>query len=332
MPPSNTELAEPRQTAFCWGVDDAASDALADAGAAEVTPTFPMDAFWADGDGQAGGQADGDGAPEPCFSTRRGALFAGDCMSVLPLLRSETVDTVFADPPFNIGKKYGKRTNDNRADDEYLDWCREWLAECVRVLKPGGALFLYNLPRWNVELGAFIGQQDDMLFRHWIAVEMGACMPIAGRLHPSHYSLLYYTKGKPKTFRRVRTPIALCRHCGGDIKDYGGHRNKLNPKGITLKDVWTDVPPVRHAKYKSGDRKANALSTKLLERVVEISTEPGDVVLDPFGGSGTTFAVCEAKDRRWIGMELDFADVVADRLRSGDLAHHKNTDVVDLPE
>ncbi len=311
MTPPDTELAEPRQGSFCW-----------EAGALSTAERLSPDELWAE-----------DAEPlEPSFATARGALFSGDCMDVLPRLRSESIDTVFADPPFNIGKTYGKRTNDNRADDEYLDWCRTWLAECVRVLKPGGALFLYNLPRWNVELGAFIGRQEGMLFRHWIAVEMGACMPIAGRLHPSHYSLLYYTKGKPKTFRRIRTPITACRHCGGDIKDYGGHRNKLNPKGITLKDVWTDVPPVRHAKYKSGKRKANALSTKLLDRVVEISTEPGDVVLDPFGGSGTTFAVCEEKDRRWIGIELDFADVVADRLSSDVLAHHKNTDVLDVRE
>lgn len=251
-------------------------------------------------------------------------------MDLLPRLAEGVVDTVFADPPFNLGKEYGARTNDRLAEDAYLDWCRTWLAECVRVLKPGGALFLYNLPKWNVELGAFLGRQEGMEFRHWIAVEMSACLPIRGRLHPSHYSLLYYTKGRPKTFRRIRTPIAICRHCGGDIKDYGGHRKALNPKGITLKDVWTDVPPVRHAKFKSGDRKANALSTKLLDRVVEMSTEPGDLVLDPFGGSGTTFAVCEARDRRWIGSELDFADVIADRLRSGDLAHHENTDVVDV--
>ncbi len=303
MEVADTELAQPCQTAFRWD-----------------SKQMALDGFWADGAEPV----------EPSFSTSHGALFGGDCMATLPRIASESIDTVFADPPFNLGKKYGRRTNDSLRDEEYLEWCRTWLAECVRVLKPGGALFLYNLPKWNVELGHFIGQQTDMLFRHWIAVSISACLPIAGRLHPSHYSLLYYTKGKPKTFRRIRTPIAVCRHCGGDVKDYGGHRKALNPKGITLKDVWTDIPPVRHAKFKSGKRKANALSTKLLDRVVEMSTEPGDVVMDPFGGSGTTFAVSEAKGRRWIGMELDFPDVVAERLRSDELAHHANTDVLDL--
>ena len=103
----------------------------------------------------------------------------------------------------------------------------------------------------------------------------------------------------------------------------------MNPRGVTLKDVWTDVPPVRHRRFKSEGRKANALSTKVLERVVAMSTAPGDVVLDPFGGSGTTFAVCEAKGRRWLGMEIDFADDIARRLGSKEIHAHANDDVVD---
>jgi len=264
----------------------------------------------------------------PVFKTEAGMLFSGDCVEVLADVRDEVVDTVFADPPFNLKKKYGTRTNDDLPDEQYLAWCERWMKECVRVLKPGGAFFLYNLPKWNMHLGAYLTNYG-MQFRHWIAVEISACLPIPGRLHPSHYSLLYFTKGKPKTFRRIRTPIDICRHCGGEIKDYGGHRKALNPNGLNLKDVWSDIPPVRHAKFKSSERRANALSTKLLDRVVEISTVPGDVVLDPFGGSGTTFSVCEARGRRWIGVELDFADVIIDRLQSDDLHHHRNDDYVE---
>jgi site-specific DNA-methyltransferase (adenine-specific) len=260
--------------------------------------------------------------------TGHGALFADDCLEILPAVHEAVVDTVFADPPFNLGKKYGRNTNDQVSEKEYLDWCRSWLWECVRVLKPGGALFLYNLPKWNILLGSHLAELG-LEFRHWIAIEISASLPIQGRLHPSHYSLLYYTKGKPKTFRRIRTPIQTCRHCGGEVKDYGGHRGAMNHRGVTLKDVWTDIPPVRHWKFKSKNRKANALSTKLLDRVVEMSTTAGDLVLDPFGGSGTTFAVCEAKHRNWLGVEIDFASDIVERLSTGDLCHHKNNDYVE---
>ena len=268
-------------------------------------------------------------ALEPAFKTDGGALFAGDCLEVLPAIRRGVVDTVFADPPFNLGKDYGKRTNDRRSRDDYLSWCRQWTEQAVGVLAPGGAMFAYNLPKWNVHIAVML-EELGLDLRHWIAVDLGACLPIRGKLHPSHYSLLYFTKGKPKTFRRIRTPIQTCRHCGGDIKDYGGHRKALNPKGLNLKDIWTDIPPVRHARYKSLARTANALSTKLLDRVVELSTEPGDLVLDPFGGSGTTFAVCEAKARRWLGVELDATEGIIERLTEGMLHHHHNDDVVDV--
>lgn len=265
----------------------------------------------------------------PQYTTALGALFAGDCVEVLRDLNDAVVDAVFADPPFNIGKEYGENTDDRLPDAQYVHWCKTWIKECARILKPGGAFFIYNLPKWNVLLGAYLFELG-LEFRHWIAVEISASLPIQGKLHPSHYSLLYYSKGKPKTFHRIRTPIQVCRHCGKEVKDYGGHRDAMNPKGVTLKDVWSDIPPVRHWKFKSKERKANALSTKILDRVVEMSTDPGDVVLDPFGGSGTTFVVCEQKDRRWIGVEIDYSRQIIDRLETDDIHAHKNDDFVEL--
>lgn len=264
----------------------------------------------------------------PFFESVHGALYDDDCLRVLERVKSDSIDTVFADPPFNLDKKYGAKSNDNLPEKEYVAWCKAWLNECARVLKPGGSLFVYNLPRWNIVLGAYLIEQG-LTFRHDITVEVKSTLPIAGRLYPSHYSLLYFTKGKPKTFRKIRTPIELCRHCGGEIKDYGGHRHAMNPLGVNLKDVWTDIPPVRHWKFKSKARAANALSTKLLDRVVEMSTREGEVVLDPFGGSGTTFAVCEKKNRYWIGIELDFAPQIKERLLDDEIAHHNNTDHVE---
>jgi site-specific DNA-methyltransferase (adenine-specific) len=246
---------------------------------------------------------------QPFFETSLGRLYQGDCVEVLAAVPSASIDLVFADPPFNLGKDYGNGFDDAQSDEAYLSWCSQWVAQCVRVLKPGGAFFLFNLPRWNVELGHMLNHQR-MLFRHWIAIDIKYSLPIPGRLYPSHYSLLYYTKGKPRFFNRPRVPIPVCRHCGGDLKDYGGHRGKLHPDGLNLTDVWSDIPPVRHRTTKT--RSANQLSIKLLRRVMEIATQPGDIVLDPFGGSGTTFAAAEDMHRHWIGIEIgDCTPIVA---------------------
>ena len=249
---------------------------------------------------------------EIVFETGRGKLYRGDCFDFLSTVDPSSVDLVFADPPFNLGKDYGKSISDALADHEYLKWCRSWIGACVATLKEGGAFYLYNLPKWNIELGRFL-REEGMTFRHWIAIDIKMSLPIPGRLYPAHYSLLYYTKGKPGRFNRPRVPIPACRHCGRDIKDYGGHRNKLHPDGLNLTDVWTDIAPVRHATTKR--RGANELSPKLLERVLTISSNEDDLVLDPFGGSGTTYFVAEQMRRRWIGVELGDCEPIIRRLK-----------------
>lgn len=269
------------------------------------------------------------GRLNPVYRTTSGALFKGDCLNILPSIAGGSIDMVFADPPFNLGKEYGRRVNDNRADHEYLEWCQTWIDECIRVLKSGGSFFLYNIPKWNIRLANLLLDRR-MQFRDWIAVDIKLGLPIPGRLYPSHYSLIYFTKGKNKTFHNIRVPIKTCRHCGGEVKDYGGHRSAMNPKGVNLTDVWDDIPPVRHWKFKSTKRKANSLSTKLLERVVGMSTDVGDIVLDPFGGSGTTFAVCDKMGRRWIGIEIESAEVIVERLEKKDIQHNKNSDFLDV--
>ena len=255
----------------------------------------------------------------PILETPLGRLFEGDCVQTMQSIESNSVDLVFADPPFNLGKKYTSGIDDSVASHEYIDWCKAWLDEAVRVLKPGGSLFHWNLPKWNLPLGAYLG--ESLTFRHWITVDIKYSLPIQGRLYPAHYALLYFVKGKkPAIFHPDRIPVPCCRHCGGEVPDYGGYKDKMNPKGVGLSDVWTDIPPVRHAKYKK--RAANALDLKLMDRIITIATDPGSVVLDPFGGSGTTYVAAELNGRRWIGSELD-CDAIIERFDAldGDREH-----------
>ncbi|MBD0344304.1 MAG: site-specific DNA-methyltransferase, partial [Coleofasciculus sp. Co-bin14] len=209
---------------------------------------------------------------KPVYTSEYGILYQGDCLKLLLALPDESVDLVFADPPFNLGKEYGEGVSDQMETDRYLIWSQQWLRESIRVLKEGGSLFVFNLPKWCIEYGAYLNQQG-MLFRHWIACRMPKAFPRGKKMSPAHYGLLYYTKREPAVFNKVYTPIQVCRHCGGEIRDYGGHRKKLNEKGINLMDVWdapedvwedaheadptevlwtlaeemwADIPPVRH--------------------------------------------------------------------------------------
>lgn len=247
--------------------------------------------------------------------TTLGCLYQADCLELLQSLNSETIHTFFADPPFNLGKDYGRKSSDSISTSEYLTWSKRWLDEAARVLVPGGALFVYNLPRWLVEYGAYLNSKQELTFKHWIAIDKAHSLPIPNRLSPSHYGMLYYIKGdRPHAFNRdsVRFPIQTCRHCGRDIKDYGGHRKFLNEKGLNLSDVWDDIPPVRHRKYKY--RAANELAPVILERVIKLTTFESDVVCDPFVGSGTTAYVAEKLGRRWLVGDLNDCGAAKRRL------------------
>ena len=147
------------------------------------------------------------------YKSEYGILYQGDCLKLLSALPNESVDMVFADPPFNLGKEYGQGVNDNLAADKYLIWSQQWLNESIRVLKNGGSLFVFNLPKWCIEYGAYLNQQG-MCFRHWIACRMPKAFPRGKKMSPAHYGLLYYTKGEPAVFNKVYTPIQVCRHCG----------------------------------------------------------------------------------------------------------------------
>lgn len=272
------------------------------------------------------------------YRSEHGVLYQGDCLKFLSSLPSEVVDVVFADPPFNLGKEYGEGVSDQMEIEKYLAWSKQWLDESVRVLKPGGSLFVFNLPRWCIEYGAYLNQKE-MWFRHWIACRMPKAFPRGKKMSPAHYGLIYYTKGEPAVFNKVYTPIQVCRHCGGEVRDYGGHRKSLNEKGINLMDVWdmpedvwedadesnsnevlwtlaeemwTDIPPVRHRRHKK--RVPNELAPIMLERIIAMASNPGQIVVDPFGGSGTTFYAAEKLHRYWIGSEIGDTEPAIERL------------------
>lgn len=245
------------------------------------------------------------------FETDLGQMYQGDCLNLLNKIEDNSVDMVFADPPFNLNKEYLSKIDDNLTINKYLDWCYNWLDGCIRILKDGGSLLIWNIPKWNTFISNYLNQR--LTFKHWIANDIKFSLPISGKFYPSHYSLLYYTKGeKANTFKPDRLPMETCPSCYKELKDYGGYKNKMNPLGINLTDVWYDIPPVRHNKYKKR-KEANELSVKLLDRIIEFSTKEGDLIFDPFGGAGTTYIVAQIKNRKWIGIELGPVDDIIKR-------------------
>src|SRR5258705_1855909 len=117
-----------------------------------------------------------------------GGIFCSDAAELLGTLRPQSVDVIFLDPPFNLGKRYGRRSADaDRVEShEYAAYLGLVLARAVTALKPGGSLFLYHLPRWAVQFAEALSKRLE--FRHWIAIAMKNGFVRANRLYPAHYA------------------------------------------------------------------------------------------------------------------------------------------------
>lgn len=238
-------------------------------------------------------------------------VIEGDCLKTLKQIADASVDVCFADPPFNLDKKY-TAYQDHRPTDEYLFWCEQWLRELVRVTKPTGSIFVHNIPRWLTYYAAILNK--FAYFRHWIAWDAMSA-PLGKTLLPAHYGILFYTK-QPKDYKfyDVRAPHKRCRVCNEFVKDYGGKKDQMHAFGYLISDVWTDIHRIRHSVRR--DEHPCQLPIPLLERVILLSSDPGDVILDPFLGTGTTAVAAKALGRHFVGIDLDpeYVQIARDKI------------------
>jgi DNA modification methylase len=239
-------------------------------------------------------------------------IYAGDCVAFLHRVEvlhpNGLFDLAFADPPYNLAKNYGQ-WDDAMADQHYLDWCNAWLDGMAATLKPGGSLFVLNLPKWAIHHAAFLSRRLD--FRHWIAWD--ALSDPRGKLMPAHYALLWFTKpgGKPicnysPLGERARAGFVV----PPDSPEYCLRAKCLQQRKalgddakVELTDIWSDIHRIKHKR----DRDAHPcqLPEKLMERIIKLATRPGDVVFDPFCGAGTTAIAALKLGRKFVVTELD---------------------------
>ena len=222
-----------------------------------------------------------------------------DCLTILRKMPDACVDMVFADPPFNLNKKY-KSSKDNLSHEDYMSWSEEWIAHCVRILKPHGSIFVHNIPKWLLLTSPIL--EKHAFFKHWISWDAPTA-PMGKSLQPGHYGVLYYAKQAKPKFYEIRHPHKRCRKkkCRTLHKDYGGKISMVHPFGPLVSDVWSDIHRVKHNR----DSHPCQLPVHLLERIILMSTDEGDIVFDPFMGTGTTALASKRLGRHFYGTELD---------------------------
>lgn len=239
-------------------------------------------------------------------------ILCGDAIEEMKKIPNNSIDATFADPPFNLNKKYGNY-KDKKAAEDYIKWCEQWLSEMVRITKPTGSILVHNIPKWLIYFANHLNK--IAVFKHWIAWD-SMSTPLGKTLLPAHYGILFYAKAsKGFKFHELRSPHKKCRTCGEMIKDYGGKKSQINPYGTLLSDVWADIHRIKHNTRR--DAHPCQLPEPLLERLVLMTTEEGDVVLDPFIGAGTTALAAKRLGRNYIGIDIDpkYKKIVADKIK-----------------
>lgn len=246
--------------------------------------------------------------PDPTFHEKYiDKIICGDTLGVMAGMPDESIDLVFADPPFNVGKAYA----DKRSD--YRDWCAEWISSCFRLLKPTGSMYLMTLTKhleWKMPIMARYGRFVNLITWRNVSSSHGK-----RSFWLEYQPIMLYAKTEEYIFNTyAQTDLS-------NLLKYGDYRQKWRWGGYSteykgqLKDRWDDIPFVyagsikhKEAVLEAGtNKKAHPCQMPIMiaERAIRFSTNVGMIVLDPFIGSGSTAVAAIRSQRRYIGIDLE---------------------------
>lgn len=218
-------------------------------------------------------------------------IILGNCINELKSLDSCSVDLIIADPPYNVGKYYGN-TSDKLDFNDYIAFTKEWLVECHRVLKDSGTIYVFVGFRFISYIYQILEKELNMNFINWISWHYTQGIGKTKGFSPRHDDILMFSKTSTYKFNLddIRIPQKY-------------YRKVNNMRGANPGDVWE----VSHIHYCQKGRQQHPTQKPeaLIERMVLASSNEGDMVVDPFCGSGTTMRVCQQLKRNGIGIEIN---------------------------
>jgi len=248
-------------------------------------------------------------------------LILGDNLEIMKTLESESIDLIYLDPPFFSNRNYEviwgdegeiRSFKDRWAGgiDHYIMWLQERVELMHRLLKKTGSIFLHCDWHANAYIRVHILDRifGEKNFRNGIAwCYYSPTSPHIKQLPRKHDTIFWYSKGNKWMFNKdnARAPFkdekqTLRKRWGDDLSEE--KIKEYREKGKVIEDFWTDIIQIGRSKAEIigyPTQKPEAL----MERIIKIASNEGDVVLDPFMGGGTTIAVAERLGRRWIGID-----------------------------
>lgn len=241
-------------------------------------------------------------------------VIVGDCVAGMQQLSDESVDLIVADPPYNLNKDFGAWKELDRKD-EWLEWSKSWLHECNRVLRPGGNIFVYGIHHHLCWIQCYL-YEIGLDYRRQIIWNYENGFAGYRRSLAAHYEpLLWFSKGSSYTYHPIREPYKSIERLKHKITK-NGKTWTPNPEGRMAGDVWR-FPVLAGRRFR--DEKVDHPTQKPLSissRIIEHFSDPGELVLVPFAGSGSECLAALQAGRRFLGFELNpaYVKIAKDRL------------------
>ncbi len=269
--------------------------------------------------------ADTDEGRQVKLADRLDTILTGDCVTWLNAHSDPFADLIFADPPFNIGYKYDLY-EDRRKYEEYSAWTHQWMTACKRVLKPTGSFWVAIGDDYAAEV-RLIGRELGLCLRNWVIWHYTFGQNTQRKFARSHTHLFYWTaQAKDFSFNDDAVRIPSARQT-----TYADRR--ANPKGKLPDDVWS-FSRVCGTFHERAAWHPCQMPEKVLERIILACSNVGDLVLDPFSGSGTTCVVAARLGRHYLGIELseDYARRSRVRITETLAGRGRTTDIAENPQ
>jgi adenine-specific DNA-methyltransferase len=238
------------------------------------------------------------------FEKDTDSIYHGNCIEVLDReIRDGSVDLIFADPPYNIGKKFNGKKEKWDSDEHYLNWCYSWLDLCIKKLKPSGSLYVMTATQSMPFFDIHLRNKINILSR--IAWYYDSSGVQAKNYFGSLYEpILFCVKDKENyTFNADDILVEAKTGAVRKLIDYRKSVPTLYSSKKIPGNIW-EFPRVRY-RMDEYENHPTQKPIALLERVIKASSNPGDLVLDPFSGTFTTSFVAQQLGRKSCGIEQE---------------------------
>jgi len=228
----------------------------------------------------------------------------GDTLDVLDtVIADHSVSLIFVDPPYNIGKRFSLSLDKWQSEAAYIDWCKQWLSICLRKLTPSGSLYLMSSTQSMPYFDLFLREKMTILSRivwHYDSSGVQAKSRFGSMYEPILHCVV---DEKKYTFNAEDILVEAKTGAKRNLIDY----RKENPAPYNTQKVPGNAWYFSRVRYKmlEYEEHPSQKPEALLERIIKTSSNPGDVVLDPFAGTFTTCAVAQKLGRASIGFEKE---------------------------